>query len=243
MCADKLSPEELVALHLKSIGEPEVLAGVKSIAFAGTYKVQFIMGGFGVQNGNVMFVSEGEKMALDMDYGEYFACDGKSVTVKTMAPGRKSLLADFLSFYNKIMKNGLFGGVYSNAWPLLDISRNEAGMNIRKTRVENMELYELEYRPKDRHGEMKICLYFDPVTFRHVRTHYYVMNAVGFDKRPNLTEKFENFKKVGNMTLPHNYAIQLELERSGTITKWEIQASEWIFNRPDIDTRIFRLEK
>ena len=242
LCADNPSPEQLVALHLKSIGEPAALSGVKSMAFAGIYKVQFIMGGFGVQNGNAMLVSEGAKIAIDMDYGEYFAYDGKSVTVKNILPGQKSPLADFLSFYNKIMKNGLFGGVYSNAWPLLDIGRSEAGMNIRKTKVENVELYELEYRPKDHHGEMKICLYFAPETFRHMRTHYYVRTAVGFDVRPHLTEKFENFKKVGDLTLPHSYTLQLELERSSTITRWEIQASEWIFNRPNIDPRIFRVE-
>jgi len=245
LCADNPSPEQLVALHLESIGAPSTLSQIKSIAFAGTSEVQFILGAGGSTRGTAVLVSENPKMALSMEFqgfnypGEYFAYDGKAVTVGHIAPGVKSSLADFFYVYDKIMKNGLLGGVYSNAWPLLNIAGNGANMKVRKTRVEKVELYELEYSPKDHNREMRIRLYFDPETWRHVRTNYYLSTAQGFSSHPTLTEKFENFKKVENLTLPHTYTIHLEGWR-GIIARWKIEALQWIFNRPDIDSSIFK---
>jgi hypothetical protein len=84
---------------------------------------------------------------------------------------------------------------------------------------------------------MKIRLYFDPETWRHVRTHYYLSADDDFNTSPALTEKFENFKKAGELTLPHSYTLRIE----GTdIATWNIEVSEWIFNRPDIDPDIFQ---
>ena len=245
LCADDPTPEQLVALHLKSIGDPAVLSQIKSVAFTGTSDVEFIKGWFGTSKGTVILVSEGPKMALVTGFpstnyrGEYFACDGKAVTVQNYAPGLKSPLAGFLYAYDKIMKNGLLGGVYSNAWPLFSIGGNGAKMKVRKTRVEGAELYEIEYRPKNYHSDMKICLYFDPETSRHVRTDYYLSDYQGYNKRATLTEKFENFMKVGSLTLPHSYTIWLD-GWAGNMQRWKIEALEWMFNRPDIDPKIFQ---
>ena len=246
LCADNPSPEQLIALHLKSIGEPAELSQIKSIAFAGISEVKFIIGSFGVSKGTAVLVSEGPKMALVMEFPirnyskEYFAYDGKAVTVGNIAPGIKSPLASFLHFYNKIMKNGVLGGVYSNAWPLLNIG-NKANMKVRKTRVEKTELYELEYRLEDYQSVIRIRLYFDPETWRHVLTNYYLGSPTGFNPNPTLTEKFEDFRKVGNLTLPHSYTLHME-EWQGHIARWKIEVSDWIFNKPDIDPRIFRAE-
>jgi hypothetical protein len=186
-------------------------------------------------------------MAMVMDFsnmnyrGEYFAYDGKSVTVRNIAPGQRSSFAGFIFSHGEIMKNGLFGGVYSNAWPLFNIGGNGARMKVRKTRVEKTELYELEYRPKDYYADMKICLYFDPETWRHVRTDYYLSAGAGFNSHATLTEKFENFRKIGNLTLPHNYTILLD-GWAGSTQRWKIEVSDWMFNRPDIDPRIFQAD-
>jgi hypothetical protein len=241
------SLEQLVARHLESIGEPGALSQIESMAFTGTAEVRFIQGWFGGSDGAVILVSQGPKMAMVMDFpnqnyrGEYFSYDGKTVTVRNLMPGVNSPIAAFIHLYDRIMKNGLLGGVYSNAWPLLNIDRNGADMRVRKTRMEGTELYEIEYRPKDNHRNMRIRLYFDPETYRHVRTHYYLSNASGFSTRPTLTEIFEDFKKVENLILPHSYTLHLE-DWQGHIARWKIEASEWIFNRPDIDLRIFQAE-
>ena len=243
--ADNPSPRQLAALHIESVGNPAVLSQIKSIASVGTAKVEFTSGGLENLGGLTVMISEGPKMAIAMQFpnidssGEYFAYDGKEVTVRDLIPGGKSPLADFLYRYDKIMKNGLLGGVYSNAWPLLNISRGGATMKIRKTGVEGKDLFELEYRPRDYHAEMKICLYFDPETWRHVRTHYYLSTDGDFNTNPSLTEKFDNFIKVRELTLPHSYTLYIE---EPAVAKWNIEISEWIFNGPEANPQIFRAE-
>ena len=277
MCAEKLTPEQLVTEHLKSIGDLATLSQVKSITLVGTSDVDFILGMSGRMSGNAILVSEGTQIGVimkfqDINYpGEYFAYDGKTVTVQHIKPGLKSPIADFLYRYNKIMKNGMLGGVFSRAWPLLDIAgKKPRNMKVGTTKVEGVELYELEYRPRDDHGDMKIRMYFDPQTYRHVRTDYKVRtdNDVtgGVGNSPfedggirdmaiaevrgesyyTLTEKFDDFKKVGAITVPHSYELDYMIDgtnQSGFIAKWKMNALEMGFNMPDIDENIFKAEK
>lgn len=266
MCADDITPELLVERHLNSIGDSALLSHVKSITIIGTSDVDFILGMNGQMTGTALIVSQGPKMAIAMRFQdinyleEYFAYDGKSVTVKHIRPGLKSPIADFLFRYNKIMKNSMMGGVFSNAWPLFDIKHNQPTMKVRKTRVEGTELYELEYRPKDFYGDMKIRFYFDPETYRHVRTEYKVntrddvttgrpfsiLGDIIGDSFYTLTEKFGDFSKVGGLTLPHSYILDYVIDgpaQSAFIARWKINALKIGFNTPDIDQKIFKAEK
>ena len=275
LCADDLSPEQLVAEHLKSVGGAAVLSQIKSITLVGTSDVNFILGMSGQMSGTAMLVSQGPKIGIalkfqDINYpGEYFAYDGKAVTVGNIKPGLKSPIADFLYRYNKILKNGMLGGVFSNGWPLLDIKGNKPNMKVRKTKVEGTELYEIEYRPKDNHGDMKIRLYFDPETYRHVRTEYRATTKddvttgtrtpfegggvrdmaiadVRGESYYTLTEKFGDFKKVGSLTLPHSYALDYMIDgtnQSGFIAKWNMNVLEAGFNTPNIDNDLFKAQK
>jgi len=275
ICADP-SPEQLVAEHLKSIGDSATLADIKSITLIGTAEANFILGMSGNMTGTSMLISEGPKMATvmrfqDINYpGEYFAYNGKSVTVGHIKPGLKSPIADFVYRYNKVMKNGMLGGVFSAAWPLRDIKNNKPNMKVRKTKVDGTDLYELEYSPKDRHGDMKIRIYFDPETYRHVRTEFKVRTTddvtTGFDtpfeagggvrdmaiaqvrgeSYYTLVEKFDDFKKVGAMTMPHSYTLDYMIDglnQSGFIAQWKINALEIGFNTPGIDQKLFEAEK
>ena len=224
LCAD--NPEQLVVAHLKSIGEPDALSKIKSIFFTGTSEVNFIQGMQGQLEGTVMMASEGSKMGIVMNFpnldypGEHFAHDGKNVTVNNMNLGVKSPIADYIHRYNRIMSNGMLGGVFSNAWPLLDIKGNRPNMRLRKSKVDGTELYEIEYRPRNNHGDMTIRMYFDMETYRHMLTVYRVRNtmdvrsgsenildAVQEDIYFTLTEKFGDFRKVGDLTLPHSYTL------------------------------------
>jgi len=278
ICADNPSPEQLIAEHLKSIGDPAKLSQVKSITFTGNATVNFLLGMSGYQNqrGTSTLISQGPKMCIIMNFpdvnnypGEHFAYDGKTVTVANFRLGQMSPIADFINSYNKIVKNGILGGVLSNAWPLLDTKRNKATMKVGKAKVDGVDLYELEYRPKDFHGDMKIRLYFDPETYRHVLTEYKVKTSndvtMGFNPPPGtemgigltasdtyyvLTEKFGDFRKVGDLTLPHIYTLDYNISYIGSIAmggftaNWTMEALKWGFNIPDdIDQKFFNTRK
>ena len=269
------SPEQLVAKHLDSVGGSAVLSKVKSITYVGASDVNFILGMSGQMSGTSMLVSEGQQIGIvmkfpDINYpGEYFAYDGKNVTVGNIKPGLKSPIADFVYRYNKIMKNGMLGGVFSKAWPLLDIKGSKPrNMKVRKTKVDGTELYELEYRPRDDHGDMKIRIFFDPQTYRHVRTEYKVstkddvttgtttpfedggvrdmaISDVRGESYYTLTEKFNDFKQVGSLTLPHEYTLDYMIDgtnQSGFIAKWKINIQEFAFDAPGIDPKLFRAD-
>jgi len=177
---DQITPEQVIAVHIKSLGSPEALAALKTLAFVGTTSVDFVQGAHGSMSGTSMCVSEGNKLATVLKYGdinypgEYFAYDGKEVSVGYINPGQRSPLADFIFRYNGIMKEGLLGGVFSRGWPLLNIKEKQADLEYHETTIDGRRLHELEYRPKQSLRDMKIKLYFDVETYHHVRTEYRV---------------------------------------------------------------------
>ena len=174
-----LTAEKVIAEHVKSIGSPSLLAGVKSRAFVGTTSLDFIQGGTGSLSGKSMLVSAGQKLSIvnrfsDVNYPQdYFAYDGKDVSVGYISPGQRSPLADFIFRYNGLFKAGLMGGTLSGNWPFLDSSK-KADMKLKETTVDGQRLYEIEYQPKPALRDLKVRMYFDPKTFHHVRTKYEV---------------------------------------------------------------------
>jgi hypothetical protein len=278
---DPVTPEQIVASHLKSIGSPPALAALKTMAFVGTTSVDFIQGMTGNMSGNAMCVSEGSKQAIvlkfnDINYpGEYFAYDGKAVSVGHINPGQRSPLAEFLYKNNGIMKEGLLGGVFSKGWPLLNLQEKQFDLKYREATIDGRQLHEIEYRPKQSLRDMRIRLFFDMETYRHVRTEYRIRIRDDFSAAPGggdtrrgkfqeadgslgtdtlrngltdsiyvLTEKFDDFKKVGAMTLPHLYTIDYSIEGQGHtfIAKWTLKALQWAFNRT-YDEKIFVAQK
>ena len=271
------SPEQLIAEHLKSIGDPAAISQIKSVILTGNAAVNFIIGSKGVPNqrGTFTIVSQGPQMGIVMRFpdthtypGEHFAYDGKTVTTENAYIGSRTPIADFIRRYNKIMKNGMLGGIFSNAWPLLDTKSNKANMKVRKTKLGGTEVYELEYRPRDNHGDMKIRMYFDTETYRHVCTEYKVQTpndttllgayvregdisvaATNSETYYTLVETFSDFRKVGEMTLPHGYTLDFNISHIGAsvsggyATKWTMEALEWRANTPEIDQRFFNTEK
>jgi hypothetical protein len=188
-----MTPEKVIAEHLKSLGGPEVLAGMKSRILNGFSTVQFIQGGHGGYKGEFLMASDDRKLGLVMKYGaneypqEYFAFDGEKVSVGYIKPGQRSPLADFLFRYNAAMKEGLFGGTLSVAWPLLSIQKAQATMKYREVTVEGKKLHELEYWPKKSMGDLKVKLFFDFEKFHHVRTEYSVRIRNDASALPSVT--------------------------------------------------------
>ena len=178
---EQVTPEQVIATHLKSLGSPEAQAALKTLAFVGTSSVDFIQGMYGSMNGTSMVVSDGEKLGIVLKFGdynnypgEYFAFDGNEVSVGHINPGQRSPLADFIFRYNGMMKEGLLGGVFSGGWPLRHLEGKERKFKYRETTVDDRRLHEIEYRPEHRLENMKVRLYFDLETCRHVRTEYRV---------------------------------------------------------------------
>jgi hypothetical protein len=174
----KVTPEEVVAAHLKSLGPPELLAGIKNRGISGTTSIEFIQGGVGTMAGQAMVLTSGRSLSIILKYGgvdypgEYFAFDGKDVEVSTIRPGQRSPLGDFIYRYKGVMKEGLLGGVLSLGWPLLDLEKRNASLKYVSAKVDGRELHELDYDPKSGMNEIKVKLFFEPDTFRHVRTEY-----------------------------------------------------------------------
>jgi len=260
----EITPEKIVAEHIKSI---TVLSSIKSLTLVGTTKADFFQGGYGSMTGNSMVVSDGNKIGIvmkftDINYpGEYFAFDGKDVSVGYISPGQRSPAGDFIFHYNGLVKEGLLGGIFSGGWPLLDLQNRKVDLKSEETTIAGHKLYEIEYKPKQALRDMKIRLYFDPETYRHVRTEYRVrvkddlsfgtMSEGGFlgsATQPEsiyvLIEKFEDFKKVGVIDLPHTYTIDYSVEGSGHafVGKWTLKALQWAFNRT-LDERLFKAQK
>lgn len=262
------TPEEVIAEHVKSLGNVKALANVKSRTFVGTSSAHFYQGMFGTLIGQSMFVAQGPKMGIvmkfaDKDYpGEYFAFDGNEVTVGHISPGQKSPVAEFLFRYNGLFKEGLMGGVLSPEWPLFKLEERQPHMKYGEAKVEDRKLHMIEYRPKKGLGDVKIRLYFDWETFRHVRTEYnvrhrldatvpsdymsegYILDSNQPESIYKLIEKFDDFKKVGGIVLPESYQIHYSVEGTGHafVGEWKLKAQTWGFNQT-FDDKLFKAQK
>jgi hypothetical protein len=174
----KLTPEEVVAAHLKSLGTPELLASIKNRGMSGKTSVEFVQGGVGTMAGQSILISSGPSLSVILKYGgvdypgEYFAFDGTDVEVSTISPGQRSPLGDFVFRYKALMKEGLLGGVLSLGWPLLDIEKRNPSVKYESVKVDGRELHRIEYNPRGGMNNIKVKLFFEPGTFRHVRTEY-----------------------------------------------------------------------
>jgi hypothetical protein len=276
-----LTPDELVAAHLKSIGSPEAIKAIQSRIVSGAAAVRFVMGATGSWNdGEFAVVSEPQRLGLVMKFGaleypgEYFAFDGKDVTVSNMKPGQKSPVADFIFRNGGVMKEGLLGGTLSVAWPLLNLKEKGAELKVVESKLDGKAVYEVEYRPKKAIGDMKVRLFFDAENFHHLRTEYKVTHkddmtssrsitssaplGAGYENgqvRPNATmmegvpnsyytmvEKFDNYQKAGDLTLPYTYTIEYEIQGQGTsfVANWKMRSSGQFVNNGKIDAEFFK---
>jgi hypothetical protein len=253
-----LKPEELVAEHVKSVGNPEVLKGLQSRVLEGSTSVRFILGANGQLVGQARITSEGRKLGLLLQYGslhypaEHFAFDGKDVTVAYIDHGVRSPLGTFITQYTGLMKEGLLGGALSTAWALLDIQERQPDMKCRKKKVAGRELYDLDYKPRKGLGGLSADLYFDPNTFHHVRSEYRIRITGPMQAQQGntgrevadsiylLTEEFDDFKEVDGMVLPHRYSIQYSIEGAGSsfLATWTVDAKQWVHNGT-IEPKIF----
>jgi hypothetical protein len=121
-------PEEIVARHLDSIGTASARSGVKTRLAQGTAEFKTLVGGAGTLGGRTAFVCDGRKLHFmvkfsDNNYrGEQFIFDGNKIAIGSRnAQQRRSPFGEFVHVQDVMFREGLWGGVLSTAWPLLDL--------------------------------------------------------------------------------------------------------------------------
>ena len=256
--ADKLKPEEIVARHLESIGSAKARASVTTRIISGISQVIFHTAPVGQAVGKAVLASEDSKNLIGMSFPspvyprEQLGFNGESFVAAFVTPGVRSPLGAFLMTHNLIFKEGLMGGALSSSWPLWDTKRSPKLEYVGTKKINSQTFEELRYVP---HGssDLKVSLFFDPETFRHVRTEYertiaaqtgdrsYVA-GVTREVRYKMVEEFSDFKPEAGLTLPHIYKINLFVDSpNGTSqTEWILKLAQFSFNEK-IDPSSFNI--
>ncbi|MEZ5427425.1 MAG: hypothetical protein R2747_14230 [Pyrinomonadaceae bacterium] len=258
--ADKMKPEEVIAKHLESIGTPEARAAMKSVTIVGTAKATFFGRGGGVAEGISVVASEGDKYLVAMKFNnpdyqfEKMGFDAENFTVGYVRPGQRTALGRILQDNRGTFERGIMSGVLSTSWELLNVDENEAKIKYSGMgKIDGKKYHELSYNPK-KGSDMSISLFFDPDTFRHVRTEYKRVISSGqgtgvdasarlSETRQKLIEDYSDFGAENNLTLPHTYRIYLE-EISGNGTRsyeWLMNLQKFDFNN-DIEDSEFKVD-
>ena len=257
--SDKLSTEELLTKHLASIGSRDDIAAARTRVATGATQAHLRLANTPVElSGPAQIASDGDKFLLTMVFQannyphEKASFDGQNLVIGVLTQGGRSPLGNFLASQPSLMKHGLFGGVLSSAWPLLNLERRDAKLNYAGTdKIDGKPVHKLKYVPRNA-GELNITLYFDANTFQHVRSQYeYVISARQgavaeasvrqHDNRYKLVENFSDFQQTGKLMLPHTYNIDLTIELPNRTQEleWTIKLQQFAFNET-IDPSVFK---
>ena len=177
--ARKLKKEELIALHLKSIGENAVR---KNRVAQGTGTMDIRVGGQGNLNGRAMLLSEGDKLrtALIFNHVQYpketLIRNGDQLDIAYITTGVRSQLGTVIwENFPRLVQEGLYAGVLSTDWALLKLKDKRARIRYRGLKTfEGRKLHEVDYKPRKK-VRYRVRLYFEPETYRHVASKYRIV--------------------------------------------------------------------
>jgi len=245
----KMKPAELVQNHLASIGTPEAIAAARNCVVKGTSTVVFRPGPDNRSSGAAEIVSEGKSVRLGwifqaLNYpGEIFTFDGNKVGAIFVKPGQRSALAMFVNSNDVIVREGLLGGTLTTAWALLDVPGRKPRIEYNGIKKKGgKDLHEIRYIARRGGGDVRVFMYFDPETFRHVRTEFSLFQIGQTERRYFITEEFDKFVTANGLTLPTVYKMNytIEEETSSAMIDWTIMATE-IQHNQQIDPKAFIL--
>jgi hypothetical protein len=257
---DKLKPEELIARHLESIGSAEARSRVNGTKIKGSASVSVRLCGEGQVDGEVVLASVDKANLINMNFpeGAYsqeaLRFDGKKLSTSQLKPGSRTCLAQFFLENEVLFKEGLVGGVLSESWPLLNISEKNPKLEYSGLKkVGDRQLHALRYNPR-KGSDMKIILYFDPESYRHVRTEYSrtvyaseqrriagggpglppAQNQQASPTRIEAFEDFADFKVESGLNLPHTYKFHLVIQSEvrPAIVDWVFTLNSYSFTSP-----------
>ncbi len=241
----KLTAEDIVARHLESIGTPQARAGVKSRTAQAAVLMDVLVGTTAHSEGKAMLVSLGRQASIQirMQDGQFpdenFVFDGKDVKIGQIGPNARSRMGDWLYREDALMRESLFGGSLLTSWALLDIRSRQAKLKYDGLKkVDGRNLHDLIYLPKKgADNDLAIHLYFEPETFRHVKTVYTFLVPLPLahmreqvrgtvrsqaqdrsDTRYRVEETFSEFRTVDGITLPGRWRVEYTVQSDKTLS-------------------------
>ena len=254
----KLSPVEVINKHLESLGAVDARARVRGTRIKGVATLTVREGGTGQAQGQVLLASQGDKNFTKISFEStespmWFKFDGSNPSVSQFRPGRRTSLENFFASYEIIMKEGLIGGTLSESWPLLKLESKNPKLEFAGPKhIDGRDLIALKYAPR-KGSELKILLFFEAETFRHVRTEYSqtiyasdqqrIPSSRGLpapsqqratNARVSAIEEFSDFKEEQGLVLPHKYKFELSIQSDirPALINWEFDLSEFNFSSP-----------
>ena len=257
---DKLKPEELVAKHLESIGSAEARAKVNGTRIKGSCSVAVRLCGEGQVDGQVLMASTDAANLINMNFAaaaygqEALRYDGKKFATSQLKPGSRTCLAQFFLENEVLFKEGLVGGVLSESWPLLNVAERNPKLEYSGVKkVGDKQLHALKYNPR-KGSDLKITLYFDAESFRHVRTDYSrtvypseqrriagggaglppAQSQQASPTRIEAYEEFADFKEESGLNLPHTYKFHLTIQSEvrPAVVDWVFNLTDYAFSSP-----------
>src|SRR5947207_4040732 len=138
--AQKLTPNEVIARHLESIGPAKSRAAIATRIISGTSQVIFRTAPAGQAVGKAVLASEAMKQLFAMSFPspvyprEQLAFNGVSFMAAFATPGTRSVLGNFLMTNDAIFKQSLMGGVLSAGWPLPNAEKLPGAIEYAGTR-------------------------------------------------------------------------------------------------------------
>jgi hypothetical protein len=257
---DKLKPEDLVAKHLESIGAAEARARVNGTRIKGSCSISVRLCGEGQIDGDVLMASTDSANLINMNFGiatysqEALRFDGKKFATSQLKPGSRTCLAQFFLENEVLFKDGLVGGVLSESWALLNIAERNPKLEYSGLKkIGDKQLHALKYTPR-KGSDLKIVLYFDPQSFRHVRSDYartvYAseqrriagggsglpppQNQQASPTRIEAFEEFADFKEESGLNLPHTYKFHLSIQSEvrPAVVDWVFTLNNYSFTSP-----------
>lgn len=257
---DKLKPEDLVAKHLESIGTTDARARVNGTRIKGSCSVAVRLCGEGQVDGQVLMASTDAASLINMNFEiatyaqEALRFDGKKLATSQITPGSRTCLAQFFLENEVLFKEGLVGGVLSESWSLLNVAQRNPKLEYSGLKkIGDKQLHALKYNPR-KGSDLKITLYFDPQSFRHVRSDYSrtvyaseqrriagggaglppAQNQQASPTRIEAYEEFADFKEESGLNLPHTYKFHLSIQSEvrPAVVDWVFTLNDFSFTSP-----------
>lgn len=257
----KITAEQIVANHLASIGSEEARSAAKTRVVAGSVKLVSRVGKAGNLDGKGAIASESPKLRYVMRFSapnypsEQMAFDGEHTSTSFLPEGKRSNLALFLDQQNLPLREGLLCGTLSTSWALFRLEQQQPKLEYKgMSKIDGRQLHKVEYRQRKGSPGLKTTLYFDPQTFRHVRTEYKFQIGARIGLGPNdsntvqesyylLIEEFDDYRAVDGLTLPHEYKMQLSVNTSnGSILYDWTLAVEQVSHKEAFDDQTFKIK-
>ena len=237
----KPTSDAIISKHLDSIGSADArAAAVSRVSQGKVVFAEIIQHSLRIEGAATM-LSQQRKHKCEFQFanpqypGEQFVFDGNRELVAMVDQASRSRLGNFLFSQEEVLREGLFGGVLSTAWPLLNTSNTNPALKYGGLKkINGQQLYEISYVPKKRSesGDLSIRLYFDPETYHHVLTIYTVTTLHGSQtiSDPNQTtviveERFGDFQPVDGLTLPRHWDIRYRVEPQNSAQEYDWDVS------------------